>query len=246
MKFDKEFKDEMDLLSPSEEQIERIKKGVYERIEREKAEPVNIPKPRKKPVWIKIAAISGTACAAALVIVVLGSRPGLMIPGMSDSANFTNNSIKSEVTLNYGTDMAPTAASDYLSGGFDINAEVCNSKEGQTGDTAVGGNIKDEVTMQGDSGSHITQSTSPSSSYTPHLSFSEDKESCTVTLGEKTLTYKKANIYGSALNSYSDLESGILQAANNDHEKKLLVHFDENELYVFYESGELFGYYKAE
>lgn len=261
MKFDQEYKNEMDLLSPSEEQTERIKKGVYERLKREDSYPLNAPKPHRKPLKIKIAAISATVCAAALVIVVIGSRGRFDIP-LNMTPNFTNNSIKAEGNINYTTDTAPgiTAgdsiiyySTSFFSGsGTAVDTELNGTDsltDNMTGEAAIGTNASDGSVMPGSASMPPTQNTNPSStlgiSDRPYLSFSHDKKSCIVTLNGKNLTYKKSEMIASGEFDHTDLDLGSFRSADSDLEEMLLVQFDENELFVIYESGEPFGYYRS-
>lgn len=262
MKFDKEYKNEMDLLSPSEEQLDRIKKGVYERIERENAEAANAPKLNKKPkkpLGIKIAAISGTACAAALMTAVIGIRWHFNNPSLSNNAdNFINTSVKYDTNGFSGTDRIPTAEGN---GQFIEPADAA----GITGGSPGYDSLTNETEISGESVYIGVQSQPPeqdylqptqadtlqnaapgSSSQSLYLSFSEDKESCTVTLNGKAAAYKKADFYGGFdENNISGVDSGGFRSAENDLGENLFVRFAENDLYVFYESGEFFGYYKA-
>lgn len=254
MKFDKEYKNEMDRLSPSEEQIERIKKGVYERIERENAGSVNAPKLNKKPLKIRSAAISGAACAcaAALVIIAAGSYVKLRdreINGI-DSANHTVNnegSLYYNMNDTQGVTVAG-AASDFT----DIT-DFCGSSgssaedkiESAAAETATSGEGIAPGGSSGSLSSNAPQSSTAISSNIPHFAFSDNNELCTVTLNGKTADYVKSEIYESGENAINELNYGTFLSADSGLEEKLLVHFDENHLYVFYESGKLFGYYTA-
>lgn len=252
--FDKKFKNEMDLLSPSEEQIERITKAVYERIEREKLESASAAKRSvkpKKPLRIKIAAISGTVCAAALVIAVIGIRKNFDIPLLSGGSSGFNTAVKGEGSFGY--DMSPNAGgTDYIppedNGGNSVAdaAANVNNADGITGKPSNFDGFDDpgytsvHPTTVGVPG--MTQTTGASSSNTLYLSFSEDKKSCKFTENGKTTDYERSDVT-------AGIEAGIgsdeLCFAENDLGEKLFVHFDGNDLYVFYGSGELFGHYKA-
>lgn len=72
MKFKDEYKKELQKISPTEEQCERIRSEVAKKL----AE--SAPVKKKKPLYLKIAAVSGASiCAAAVLIVVaFGMRGG--------------------------------------------------------------------------------------------------------------------------------------------------------------------------
>lgn len=73
MKFEDEFKKELNKISPTEEQCERIRSGVAKKL----AE--SAPVKKKKPLYLRIAAVSGASiCAAAvLIVVIFGTRGGV-------------------------------------------------------------------------------------------------------------------------------------------------------------------------
>ncbi len=71
MKFKDEYKKELNNISPTEEQCERIRSGVAKKI----AETAHVK--RKKPLYLRIAAVSGASiCAAAVLIVVIFGTGG--------------------------------------------------------------------------------------------------------------------------------------------------------------------------
>lgn len=242
-RFVESYKNEMDLHSPSEEQTERIIKGVYERIERENSEPVTASKPRKKPLWIKVTAVCGTACAAALVFAVIGfGTRGL--PSADRAPGFILNTNNKD-------------EANYISGNAAGNVHPDNI--GVTAEN-LGDSAKDEFTaaasdfsvMIAAEGAHSAPSeqdtmpvTSPSGFPKPYLSFSEDRESCTVTEVDGKITiYERANLLEFA-DSGSYIDTTALFITESDLGEELLVQFGVNDLYILDKSGKFFGYYKA-
>ena len=89
MRFKDEFKEEMQKLSPTEEQQERIRNGVMKRLSEDSAP---IPSKKKKPLYLKIAAISGTAvCAAAIAVFVIAGVRGNFIKSNNINCTEGNN-----------------------------------------------------------------------------------------------------------------------------------------------------------
>lgn len=89
MTFKDEFKKEMRKVSPTEEQRERIRSGVMKRIS-DNSEPV--PKNKKKPLYLKIAAVSGSAvCAAAIAIFAIAGVHNYKITNGVNSGMSANN-----------------------------------------------------------------------------------------------------------------------------------------------------------
>lgn len=89
MRFKDEFKEEMQKLSPTEEQRERIRNGVMKRISEDSAP---IPSKKKKPLYLKIAAISGTAvCAAAIAVFAIAGVRGNFIKSNGINCTEGNN-----------------------------------------------------------------------------------------------------------------------------------------------------------
>lgn len=88
MKFKDEYKKELNKISPTEEQCERIRSGVAKKIA-ERA-----PVKKKKPLYLRVAAISGASiCAAAVLIVVIfgmGGEKRITTGLLANEGNNTN------------------------------------------------------------------------------------------------------------------------------------------------------------
>lgn len=148
MNFKDEFKKEMQSISPTDKQIERIGKGVMKRLAESSDNTSPVPQ-KKKPFYLKIAAVSGTAvCAAAIVIFAfMGIRNNVIKNGnMSMETNNGNiyGSSGAEASdgspdhnycssSNAGIDSAG-CGSDPDSSIKDVDATVENSKDGTNTD----------------------------------------------------------------------------------------------------------------
>lgn len=133
MNFKDEFKKEMQTISPTDKQVERIGKGVMKRLAESSDNTSPVPH-RKKPLYLRIAAVSGTAvCAAAIMIFAfMGIRNNAIKNGdMSPDAGNANLYSSSVAD---GSDGRPDH--DYCSGS---NAEI-NSLGGGS---ATNSSIKD-------------------------------------------------------------------------------------------------------
>lgn len=246
MKFKQNYQDEMDRLSPDDEQLERIRNGVYARLEREadnNTEPA--PNRRKKPLRFKIAAISGGACActcaAVLIIFMNGSvRNSGMAPMLNDTeidCGYTGgaaNSIIHDINCPQGiggNQMDPT-------GEYSPPTSIISDSLSETNNASDGSTFGE-----------IGSATAPSSNYSLYLMFSEDKSSCTVTMNGEKYVYREAEFGFTSDLSSEDYEQFIyesdnpLRSADSNLDIKLFVQFDENVLYVFTESGTLYKYY---
>lgn len=231
MNFKTEYKNEIQKISPTEEQCERIRSGVMRKL----AETA--PEKRKKPLYLKIAAVSGTAvCAAALLIVVFTGKHFII-----------NSDSKNEMTgNNYGN---ATAAGEDLDAGFNtggaaeapgnnITDSMPNSISPSSSDRgSTGGSILPGVTAdpQSPNSEGIGGASSPN---IPYLTFSEDKTVCSVTQNGETADYQRT-----APPIDSMFISDLSISADSDLDIELFVQFDENKMTIFFKDGSLFGVY---
>lgn len=225
MDFKTEYQNELNKLSPTEEQCERIRSGVMQKLSE------NVPVKRKKPLYLKLAAVSGAAvCAAAVAIVIFaGNRLQNNFSGiaLAPSANDAmGNTAKGEdinnAPANNGTD------SDFMSG-FD----------GTKSDGAdQGGTSADQ--MQGTSPSSGAVSAPGETMPSPYLTFPEDRSTCEAVLNGKIYEYRKAD--GISGESFAKDKAA---AAGSNLDTELFVQFDEKIMTVFFADGTLFGVYET-
>lgn len=116
MKFKDEYKKELNKISPTEEQCERIRSGVAKKI----AE--SAPVKKKKPLYLRIAAVSGASiCAAAvLIVVIFGMNGGKHFSGinMTPSANEGINAAGSYTDTGGADQNLPPKSEDNLQNSF--------------------------------------------------------------------------------------------------------------------------------
>lgn len=226
MDFKTEYQNELNKLSPTEEQCERIRSGVMQKLSED------MPVKRKKPLYLKIAAVSGAAvCAAAVAIVIFaGIKPKVNWSGnsvISPSANGTmGNTAKGEDTnnapANNGTD------SDTISG-FDGTKSNGSDQGGTSAEQSAAQNASPN------SGVSTPGGTAPS----PYLTFPEDKSTCEAVLNGEIYEYRKAD--GISGEAFSKDKAA---AAGSNLDTELFVQFDENIMTVFFADGTLFGVYE--
>ncbi len=257
MDFKDEYQNEMRRLSPSEEQLERIKNGVERRL----AEPT--PEPKKKTPFPIIAAVSGASvCAAAVLMFVF--------IGVVDSRDITMN--KSEFFSN--------GEADHFAGGFDIATTGGSALNDAADNSTIQGNFGTDGAVVSESPSLNTtagsmkgvdptsclssiEAVSTASDFSVgfessiknndselFLSFSEDESQCTVSLDTKEQTY----LYGYT-NDYvipneiadhgeTTYSGESLISAHSNLDVELFVRFDENYMEVFSENGKFYKLYK--
>lgn len=252
MDFKHEYQSEMQRLSPTEEQIERIKNGVKKQLD----EPQ--PKTKKKPMYLKIAAISGSSvCAAAVLMFVFIGIAGNRIPGMSDMLAPTENNTANGLVggvMNEGaapplyyedTGSAGGCTEDNAYNGIDyskVHSETNSSKS-----QSISSSESSISAMPGSTG--LGESSADQNSSIPFLVFSEDGNQCTVIFKGDQLDYT-ADTIGFSDEEIKDFHTGesILPAYTKlvdqeDVKIKLFVKFDENHMSVFTEDGKLLNQY---
>lgn len=238
MDFKKEFQSEMQKLSPTDEQLERIKKGV----ERKLAEP---PAPKKKTISLKAAAITmGSVCAAAVTLFVLlnvniynesmsggmnaaspnnSSTAGGIYWEMSGNKSTDGNACASEPSFD-NTGSAPSSTPESLNdpNGFD------SASKGAITSPSLGDSSKSEDC-------DITYI-----SETPVLTFSEDEEQCNVILNGREYDYE---LLSDKFGSSDDLGGEEFTPASNNLGEELFVRFGENTMTVFSKNGKFYKQY---
>lgn len=236
MDFKDEYKNEMQNISPTEEQCERIRSGVMRKLSE------NATIKRKKPLYLRVAAISGAAvCAAAVAIVIFaGTHSAFYISG-------SNNMVAS-----------PTAPGDGLAGGAMAEGSISNGAHSSVPGAAPEMSISDTDSTKNDNAYHegSTYESLPSQGYAPdnsdsidkpltgsgaanpYLTFSGNKGSCVVTIDGATHTYYISDDHIAGF--YSEEK---VVAADSDLDTELFVQFDENIMTVFLKDGSVFGVY---
>lgn len=237
----------MDRLSPDDKQLERIRNGVYERLKHEADNTEPAPNCHKKPLRLKIAAISGGACActcaAVLIIFMSGS-----LRNSSDAPMF-NRTEKDYSGYTIG-------AANSINQDINCAQNIGNNQMDPTGEyspptSIISDSFSETNNASNDGTAFIEMSsvTAPSSSNSLYLMFSEDKSSCTVTMNGKKYVYREtefgltADLSNEGYDQFIDESDNPLQSADSNLDIKLFVQFDENVLYVFTESRTLYKYY---
>lgn len=187
MKFETEYKDEIQRISPTEEQCERIRNGVMSRLAEEQ------PAPKRKPLKIKIAAIStASACAAAVLIIALGSPS--FTRSMFDHSNEAlaptdGNGASGD---NAFADTPNYAPSDMQSAGISKpSADTVSPSSAVVGSSSskTDSNPTTDTGLPGTEASG-NPSVGDNDPDTPYLNFSENESRCTVTINGERLTYR--------------------------------------------------------
>lgn len=163
MNFKDEYKKEMQDISPTDEQTERIRNGVMKRLAQNSDIPENAsPAPqkgkKKKPLYLKIAAVSGTAvCAAAIAIfVIVGSRGGITnssnMTGTANNGgtNFTDNTNNVDIFDSLPSSSPETSISDIIDNEYNGNTSKGGSSRPSSENS--GANIDNEYTSHSDKG----------------------------------------------------------------------------------------------
>lgn len=208
MRFEEQYKKEINEISPSEEQLERIRAGVMRKLQK-----------KKKPLYLRIAAISG-ASAAALVIVAAAV---FALPrGKNDMSNLLGNSPNNaEMNGNAAADFEPNggAASegnnifDYDHGMFDSFSHNSTDKSGSGAESDNPG-IGNSASQTADS---------------PFLEWSSDGKQCTLTTASERRSYALAGAAPLPENAK------LVKASTPDGDVR--VHFDDRELWVIFPDG---------
>ena len=256
MDLKEEFKKEMQALAPSEEQAERIRAGVMKKLAESNLDAPDISAKKKKPLYLKIAAVSGTAvCAAVLIVVFTGLRHGIFLESADHAGgNFISNQ------HSFGNANAPNAPNydDSLAGGAgeypDIGMEGASTADGNMSDNIQSPSMESPGAAQSTGGPGFSnfpsisgtpsgsdgnggQNTGTSQS-APYLKFSEDSSVCDVTRYGETVTYRRYEGYVGGENTAEPL-----QPAYSDIDTELFVQFDNDIMVVFYSDGTVFRAY---
>lgn len=241
MDFKEEYKKETQNISPTDEQCERIRNGVMKRLS--ESTENSAPAKKKKPLYLKIAAVSGTAvCAAAIAIFAIAGIQKSFIKSndMNCTEGSTNNaggnfnaesvygsSAMSDKQLDHNHS---NAASNNAPGSKSETMSNPSYEDADSGD--FGTDTKSETPGDTDG---ITNS-DPTANAAPVLKFSEDKSTCTLTISGDTRTYRITDEVGEFSENYA-------VKAQSDLEDEFFVQFDENRMTVFFKDRTLLGVY---
>lgn len=262
MDFKHEYQSEMQRLSPDEEQLERIRNGVKNRL----AKP---PKAKKKPVYLKIAAISGgSLCAAAAALFILIGRVNIkapdmatdsMIGGMAPSGDGCMWSVTSTNGIGSAAPNKSNKSDDGIppSENFDPSdsvqgfiTNISSSKdffyEGSSGSDELGQMTESHQPGSAPAYNVELNTGSGSSQSRPFLTFSEDKSQCEVVLNGERYTYlesKNVDEPNCTDASTSSDMSADLNAADSNLDIALFVQFDEDYMTIFTENGKFYKFY---
>lgn len=227
MEFKTEYQNELNKLSPTEEQCERIRSGVMKKLAENK------PVKRKKPLYLRIAAVSGAAvCAAAVAIVIFA--------GNNNRVNMSGNALAPSANDTMGGTMDAVNNAP-ANGGKDCEFGS-NYSEGTKGDGSYIGQASETMPSQGDTTNNGSVGGTPSTAHPAapkYLEFSENKDYCEVTANNDMIyKYRTAENDGGAFSE----ENAALAGSNLD--TGLFVQFDENIMTVFFADGTLLGVYE--
>ncbi len=268
MKFKDEYKKELNKISPTEEQCERIRSGVAKKI----AE--SAPVKKKKPIYLRIAAVSGASiCAAAVLIVVIfgmGGGKHFYSLNMAPSANEGINAAGSNVCAGGADQELPPKNEDNTQHSYGstsmstANAQSDPSSAGTSQDTSmsIGGTSpepskspdSDGKTDSGgaDGGEPMTgggDELIPCEPAPPtgggeipdgfvYLAFSEDNGICEVTVNEATRSYRLDKDASAPPLSYDTAFKAI---ANNGLD--VLAQFDGDMMFIYFKDGRIYNIY---
>ena len=232
MKFESQYKQEMNKIAPTEEQLERIREGVEREISR-----------KKKPLYLKVAAISG----AAAVVLVIGITV-IALPRMTKMENDaygggTMNAAPmhaEHADKNGGAGLAAADGAE-TNGGFGANGwtDSDRSDAGQHSGSATSPSAAEDMTSDR-SDNHTDAPEDPANSAyqeTIHLELSEDGAICVVGIDGKQTVYERSD-EGTPLPEdapkLSDMERAELLQIKNGvlTDIKTFVHFDENNMWI--------------
>lgn len=209
MSFEEQYKKEINEISPSEEQLERIRAGVMQKLQK-----------KKKPLYLRVAAISG-ASAAALVIVAAAI---FALPrAKNDMGHLLGNSPNNAETNG-------DAAADYEPNGgaasegnniFDFDfGNIGDSISHNSTDKNGGAYEPDNPGI----GSSASQTADP-----PFLEWSSDGKQCTLTTASERRSYAPAGAAPLPENAR------LVKASTPDGDVR--VHFDDRDLWIVFPDG---------
>ncbi len=236
MDFKEQYKSDIEQISPSEEQCERIRARVYEEIRNQQvigeAQKPQIIKARKKPLPLATIAITGAsvACLVLVATVVLKNQIGFKSEIGTSGGNAASEVSATSASENYTDD----------SDGFTLQAYV-SKPENIASDEAQENNF--EMYDQADGSPKNIQSCSDSAMSSTNnpvkLTFAED-DTCTAYFKAGTRIYKLAEYFRSLP---ADTKPATISAENNSLGKTLRVYFTDNEMIVCDENDKIIGVY---
>lgn len=246
MDFKDEYKNEMQNISPTEEQCERIRSEVMRKLQEK------TPVKRKKPLYLRIAAVSGAAvCAAAVAIVIYagthsafhfsGSNNMLASPAADGATGGAmNEGHSSDFSISdansFTIDCAPNSTKNDSSHYTLPSHDYSQDSSAPGNETPPTGGIPVNPSTGGDTGNEPPPMGGVS--VNPYLTFSEDKGSCVVTIDGATHTYYISDDH---IDGLSSEYKAVVADSNLD--TVLFVQFDENIMTVHFNDGNLFGVY---
>ena len=210
MSFEEQYKKEINEISPSEEQLERIRAGVMQKLQK-----------KKKPLYLRVAAISG-ASAAALVIVAAAV---FALPRVkNDMNNFVGNSPNNAETNGNGTaDFEPnggTMTEGNHSFGIDFG-NLGESLYGDSYDKSGGAAYEPDAPGNGNS--------APQTADSPFLEWSSDGKQCTLTTASERRSY--------ALTDAALLPENAKLVKASTPDGDVRVHYDDRDLWIVFPDG---------
>ncbi|MCH5206842.1 MAG: hypothetical protein J1F09_07790 [Oscillospiraceae bacterium] len=213
MRFEEQYKKEINEISPSEEQLERIRTGVMRKLQK-----------KKKPLYLRIAAISG-ASAAALVIVAAAV---FALPrGKNNMSNLLGNSPNNvEMNGNAAADFEPNGgAASEGNNIFDFDFGNLGDGLSHNSTDKSGDGAEPDNPGIGNSASQSASQTADS----PFLEWLSDGKQCTLTTASERRFYAPAGAAPLPENAK------LVKASTPDGDVR--VHFDDRELWVIFPDG---------
>lgn len=241
MDFKQQYKTEMQNISPTEEQCERIRAKVYEEIKDPRSER-NKPR-RKKPLPLKAIAITGASAACLVLVSAIALRT---IPKMenllggaydaSPNGKFTMEEANRINTADAENEGSGFAAEPYDSASLDPTADGSAQSEsrGSISSQAIPGAGKSGSTEK----SAATEALSPDS-LVVKMVFSEDMSECEVYKGNNSHKYARSNKPPLTADNEYLLEE--LPAVSSNIEKPLFIYTSGDKMWVYDENKRFVG-----
>lgn len=221
MNFKQQYQTEMQHISPSEEQCERIRAKVYEEIQK----PHSAQPARKRKIPLKAIAITGASAACLVLAATFALR--FTLPSMMDGSTAVNGSPKelyqeparnnesSEEEANGASAYSPTTAQD------------CAAAESKS------------YSKPSDEGNKVAEFVADSMETALKIVFSEDMTKCEIYKGGEYREY--ALLSDAPLIAENKLQLEEIQAVGGSLDETLFIYSEDNMIWVYDEDKEFIG-----
>lgn len=233
MDFKQQYKTEMQNISPSEEQCERIRTRVYAEIQNPQS--IQTVQKRKKPLPLKAIAITGASAACLVLVSALALQ---ILPKKLDFAYGTGGAAPNGICAMEETNK-PDAADD-MNAGLGIGSEECYSfAQSETMDSISGSGAKSQ---QYSAESYMKPSSAESlapGSLVVKIVFTEDMSGFELVKGSESEKYALSNEAPLTADNEALLEE--FPAINSNIEKLLFIYSSGNKMWVYDENRQFIG-----